>query len=154
MGFQSKLTLRGGQAAPRGAEPSPQVGALCCRGGMSGGQDVLVVTSRDTGRWIIPKGWLKDGDDPASTALAEAWEEAGVRRASVIGPAVGYYHYTKTMEDGELRPCRVTVIPLKVAAMADDFPEAHERRRKWVPAKRAAELVEEPELKAILKRFG
>ncbi|MEN9850080.1 MAG: hypothetical protein RL128_243, partial [Pseudomonadota bacterium] len=54
-----------------------QYGALCWR--MHRGKvEVLLITSRDTGRWVIPKGWPIDGLAPAQTAAREAWEEAGV----------------------------------------------------------------------------
>jgi ADP-ribose pyrophosphatase YjhB (NUDIX family) len=38
---------------------------------------VLLVTSRETGRWIIPKGGPIKGFKPAKTAAREAYEDAG-----------------------------------------------------------------------------
>ena len=57
-----------------------QVAALCFRE-TDTGKDVLLITSRGTGRWIVPKGWPIDGMGGSEAALREAWEEAGVREA-------------------------------------------------------------------------
>lgn len=39
---------------------------------------MLLVTSRDTGRWVIPKGWPIKNRKPHRAATLEAFEEAGV----------------------------------------------------------------------------
>ena len=56
-----------------------QVAALCWRMGQGGAVEILLVTSRDTGRWVIPKGWPMDGKSASAAAAREAWEEAGVK---------------------------------------------------------------------------
>jgi len=132
--------------------PQIQVAALCCRDGHAG-HEVLLITSRDTGRWILPKGWLVPGKDAAGSALQEAWEEAGVR-ASAIRPApVGIYHYDKRFDEGYPAPVEVRIFRVDVTALADRYPERRERERAWVSPAEAAERVDEPELKAILREL-
>lgn len=132
--------------------PREQVAALCTR--KSGGRrEVLLITSRDTGRWVLPKGWPMRGKSLAQAALQEAWEEAGVRDARVRAKRVGVYHYDKRLEDGVVLPIRVQVFLARVRKMTDRFPEAHERDRRWMRPKKAAELVDEPELQALLRRL-
>ena len=130
-----------------------QVGALCYRKTGRGGKEVLLVTSRNTGRWIIPKGWCMAGKPDHAAAEQEAWEEAGVRTGRIRSRPIGVYDYHKTLEDGETRPCRVSVYPLEVEKTRKDFPEAEERTRRWVSPDRAAKLVQEPKLKRILRDF-
>ncbi len=128
-----------------------QFAALCYRL-VKDKPEVLMVTSRGTRRWIIPKGWPVDGKTPAESALMEAWEEAGVT-GRVAGPCLGLFSYHKLLpEDGGL-PCVAMVYPVRVKALAEDYPEAGQRRRKWMRPKKAAAKVEEPELKQILLAF-
>ncbi|MDC0736836.1 NUDIX hydrolase [Cognatishimia sp. SS12] len=129
-----------------------QVAALCYRDSDKG-RKVLVVTSRGTGRWIIPKGWPMRGKGSAEAALVEAWEEAGVRRGETQKDPLGQYRYFKTKSMGWPQPVETLVFPVKVKELADEFPEAHERNRKWVSPEEAANLVHEPELKELLRAF-
>ncbi len=129
-----------------------QVAALCTRQTKSG-HEVLLVTSRDTGRWIIPKGWPIDGLDGAGTALQEAWEEAGVREAKAKKEPVGHFTYDKVLKDGSIEAVLTSVYHLRVTKLLDDFPEADQRQRSWVTPKIAAERVDEPELKALLRHL-
>ncbi|WP_254796865.1 NUDIX hydrolase [Sulfitobacter albidus] len=129
---------------------TPQVGALCLRA-RKGGAQVLLITSRDTGRWIIPKGWPMDGLSDARAAQQEAWEEAGVREGRVSAAPVGSFPYDKRKSDNRVIPVDVAVYRIEVDAMADDFPEANERTRRWVSPTQAAEMVDEPELAALLR---
>ena len=135
------------------SETRTQYGALCWRPARDG-IEVLLITSRDTGRWVIPKGWPIAGLSPEASAAREAWEEAGVE-----GPpdahCLGLYSYDKGLGrgDGPKRqtvPCVVAVFLLQVAALADSFPEAKQRRRKWFRPRKAAQKVAEPELRALL----
>lgn len=128
----------------------PQVAALCFRTG-SGGREVLLITSRDTERWIIPKGWPIEGLDGPDAALQEAWEEAGVRHANIRRDPIGHYDYDKRMADGSTIPIETTVYLAEVIDVKDDYPEVAERTRVWVPPTEAAKRVDEPELKAILR---
>jgi 8-oxo-dGTP pyrophosphatase MutT (NUDIX family) len=113
---------------------------------------VLVISSRGTGRWIVPKGWPMDGKTPADAALQEAWEEAGVI-GKVVSAPLGLYSYQKVRDDAPDFPCVAVVYAVKVKSLAKEFPEAGERRVKWVGRKKAARLVDEPELSRILRDF-
>lgn len=126
-----------------------QVAALCYRTSTSG-KDVLLITSRDTGRWIVPKGWPIDGLNGSQAALQEAWEEAGVRTAEIESKAVGQYEYVKGLDTGGEAVVETQVYLAKVTAMASDYPEAGERTRKWVTPEEAANMVSEPGLQDIL----
>lgn len=130
-----------------------QVAALCYRR-TAGLCEVLVVTSRGTRRWIIPKGWLMRGRNAAEAAVIEAWEEAGVRPAWAADAPIGTYAYNKINASGLPVPVETLVFPIQVRALEDDFPESAERRRRWVEPAKAAEMVDEPELKRILLEFG
>ena len=137
----------------RGVDGSknPQFAALCYRVS-KGKTQVLLITSRDTGRWVIPKGWPISGKKPHEAAAQEAWEEAGVT-GKVKPKVLGIYSYSKHMGKGTNKPMVVAVFALKVKKMDDDFPEAGQRRRKWVSPKKAAARVKEPELAKILRNF-
>lgn len=126
-----------------------QVAALCSKGNGSE-KRVLLITSRDTGRWILPKGWPIDGLDAPRAAMQEAWEEAGVK-GKVSQKPIGHYTYEKSMDTGGVSLCDTSVFEVSVSELSEDFPEAQERTRKWVTPKEAANMVQEPELSAILK---
>lgn len=120
---------------------------------VDGAVQVLLITSRRTGRWILPKGWPEDGLTPGASAAKEAWEEAGVE-GRVIERCIGIFSYTKITADepGGL-PCVTMVFPLRVKRQFGKWPEQHERRRKWFTLKQAAARVDEPELARILRSF-
>lgn len=129
--------------------PDMQVAALCLD--EQTGQ-VLLVTSRGTGRWIVPKGWPMAGRSLAEAAGQEAWEEAGVRGR--IAPAeIGRYRYDKDQDRGFAIPIEVRVFPLYVDRLEPQFPEAQERLRRWFAPEEAARLVAETGLKQILRRL-
>ncbi|MFD3191904.1 NUDIX hydrolase [Sedimentitalea sp. HM32M-2] len=127
-----------------------QVAALCYRQ-RAAGKDVLLITSRDTGRWIVPKGWPIDGLDGPQTALQEAWEEAGVKTADVEPRATGQYEYTKGLDSGGEAVVETNVYLTRVIDLQNDYPEAGERQRKWVSPEEAANMVAEPGLQDILR---
>lgn len=107
--------------------------------------EVCLVTSRDTKRWIIPKGWAERKRPPHKLAAREALEEAGL--VGKIGKKpVGEYTY---MKDGKVF-CRVGVFPMLVREQLATWKERDERTRTWVTATVAADLVEEQELSALL----
>ncbi len=128
-----------------------QFGALCFRI-VRGKPEVLLVTSRRTKRWIVPKGWPMDGKTPSESAEIEAWEEAGVR-GKVYDRCLGVYSYRKAMEDDEDLPCVTMVYAMKVRECAAKYPEAQERKRKWLRPKKAAALVDEPDLAHMIRNF-
>ncbi len=125
-----------------------QMAALCHRE-KGAGREYLLVTSRDTGRWIIPKGWPIRGLKADETALQEAWEEAGVRGTKDTSDPVGTYTYDKKLANGVVVPVETLVYSIAVKDVQDSFPEASERKRRWVPAEEAANLVQEDELKNL-----
>lgn len=145
-----QLPLSFGQAEK--TDVRTQFAALCYR--MKNDKvQVLLVTSRRSGRWIVPKGWPMDGKTPAESAAQEAWEEAGVLGSADSRP-LGLFSYNKMLdaEDTGL-PCVAMIYGVKVKSLARDYPEASQRRRKWVSRKKAATLVDEPELSRILLDF-
>ncbi len=124
-----------------------QFAALCFRRHKSG-HKVLLITSRDTGRWVLPKGWPIPGLAPHESAAQEAWEEAGVE-GQADPEVAGFFHYHKvTGERSKL--CVVGVFPIHVEKMARDFPEKGQRRLKWFSPAKAATRVAEAELAALL----
>lgn len=127
-----------------------QVAALCYRETPKGKQ-VLLITSRDTRRWIVPKGWPVDGLDGAEAALQEAWEEAGVSKADIESAPMGYYDYNKRLDHGLTTPVNAQVYLTRVRNLEDEYPEVNERKRKWFAPAEAAELVDEPDLQEILR---
>lgn len=129
-----------------------QVAALCYRKTETG-KEVLLVTTRGTGRWMLPKGWPMKAKSDAEAAEIEAWEEAGVRSAKVGRKPVGDFGYLKVHDDGSADPCVAEVYPIKVDKVKDAYPEAGQRKRKWVPLKKAAKMVEEDSLRELLLNF-
>jgi len=113
---------------------------------------ILLVTSRGTKRWIVPKGWPEDSLTPAEAAAKEAGEEAGVT-GKVKQRPIGVYSYEKHMENAESLPCIVTLYALKVKKQRDSYAEQSERRRKWFSCEEAASQVAEPELARLIKAF-
>ena len=129
-----------------------QIAALCLRETKTG-DEVLLVTSSN-GRWILPKGWPIDGMSGSQTAMQEAWEEAGVKKARAAKEPVGTYEGRKTVDNGIERDCRVYVYAIMVDKLADKFPEKDKRKRKWVPFDRAAELIDDPDMANFLRTLS
>lgn len=127
-----------------------QFSALCYRF-RRGKPEILLITSRGSGRWIVPKGWPIDGLTPAASAAQEAWEEAGVI-GTFDDRCLGLYSYSKSV-GGEGFPIVTLVYPVKVKSLANSFPEVGQRARRWFSPKKAAKLVVEPELARIIKDF-
>jgi len=128
-----------------------QAAALCLRDGAAG-PEVLMVTSLGTGRWVLPKGWPMKGRTLAGAALREAWEEAGVV-GTVEEPPVGAFSYQKIRKGRLPLQCRVSVFLVRIDRLETTWPEHKRRRREWVALDRAAELVAEPDLSALLSRL-
>ncbi|SIO53435.1 8-oxo-dGTP pyrophosphatase MutT, NUDIX family [Rhodovulum sp. ES.010] len=127
-----------------------QVAALCYR--LSGGvPEIVMITSRETGRWVLPKGWPKTGLGAGETAREEAWEEAGVTTTARPPLRIGRYRYDKRLKGGVPVATDVDVYAIEVKALADRFPEAAERRRAWMAPDEAAAAVDEPELAELFR---
>ena len=106
---------------------------------------VLLITTRKSRRWIVPKGIVEPGMTPAASAAKEAYEEAGVQ-GRVSKKKLGTYHYEKWGGT-----CKVKVYLLEVTKVLGKWPESSSRTREWVSAKKAATLVNEPGLRRLLK---
>lgn len=144
---QIPLTLKKG----RRENARSQFGAICYRL-QKGKPELLLITSRGSGRWVIPKGWPMPGETPADTAAIEAWEEAGV--VGRVHPlCLGIFSYVKTVDRRHQMPCVVAVYGVMVRRLERSFPERGQRKRKWVTPKRAAQMVDEAELSQLLERF-
>jgi 8-oxo-dGTP pyrophosphatase MutT (NUDIX family) len=131
-----------------------QFAALCYRRTKKEGRlEILLVTSRDTGRWVIPKGWPMGAKPGHTVAETEAREEAGVKGIVEHEP-LGTFSYGKTLEEGIVLPCEVQVHALEVTGSAKDYKEKGVRRLEWVTPEAAAARVAEPGLKKIIRAFA
>jgi len=128
-----------------------QVAALCWRTAPE--LQILLITSRDTRRWILPKGWREEGHSPAQCAAREAFEEAGIS-GPVNELPLGEYHYLKRRKDGGGLPCRVDVYALEATHQAFDFPEKGQRILAWMSPTQAATRLSEPALRDIVRAFA
>ncbi len=106
---------------------------------------MLLVTSRETRRWVVPKGWVEKRTSPAEQAAREAFEEAGIRGRIAETP-IGTYAYPKRLPGGASVTCKVEVYPLEVDILLDTWPEQEERERRWFTLTEAAAAVQEQEL--------
>ena len=125
-----------------------QVAALPLRLAKNGAIEILLVTSRDTGRWIIPKGWTSKRLRDCKAAAREAREEAGVK-GKILREAIGTYRYIKR-ELGNGALIEVRVFLLKVSKRCKRWPEKRERRRAWFDIEDAASRVSDPELSILI----
>lgn len=135
-------------------EHGRQVAALCWRHSPKRNSqlEILLITSLNSKRWILPKGWPEAELSAAENAAREAFEEAGV--TGKVGPEpIGTYHYLKEKKDGGGRPCSVDVFALAVSKQLDDWPEKNIRQLAWMPVEQAAALISEPGLRQILRNF-
>jgi len=121
---------------------------------VSGGPiSILLITSRGTGRWVIPKGNEIKGLTPHASAAREAEEEAGVLGAACPTP-IGSYRYRKRRSSGASVWTDVDVFPFSVTHELDNWEEQHQRERCWFTLSEAAERVDEPDLRALIRTFG
>jgi len=133
-------------------ELGEQIAALPMRRDAKDQVKVLMVTSRDTGRWVMPKGWQMDGKKPWAAAEIEALEEAGAK-GHIGSDMIGTYRYPKILDDGRIVPCLVEVYPMFVEKLLRDWKERKERKRKWFTPKAAAKRVDEQDLADLLMRL-
>ena len=126
-----------------------QVAALPWRRGANGKIRILLITSRTNGKWMLPKGWPMDLTAGHTAALIEAREEAGID-GQVSQRPLGSYRYIKLFGNGETVLAQAVVYPVRVTVEHETWEEQHQRSRRWVRPKKAAELVFEPDLKRLL----
>ena len=128
-----------------------QVGVLPYRQLDSRTVEVLLLTSRSTRRFVIPKGWQMSGKTNAEAAAIEAKQEAGVTGPIDAEPC-GFYHYWKRVRDAFLQ-VNVIVYALEVEAELSDWKEMGERKKRWLTLAQAASVVDEPALVSLLAGF-
>lgn len=113
---------------------------------------ICLVTSRETGRWVLPKGWAKAGVKDHEMVEIEAREEAGLLGDTQV-PSIGIYTYSKKLHTFASITCKVDVYAFKVHQQLEDWPERQQRQRKWFTIEEAAKLVEESELRVLLETY-
>ena len=151
-------TTGGKQGGRKSNERRHQVAALPWRAAApnadgSGALEILLVSSRETRRWVIPKGWqMKDKADHQAAAQ-EAYEEAGLD-GRIASLPVGEYPYLKRLKSGAARPVTVNVYPLEVTGEHATWPEKGQRTLQWMSPIEAALAVQEPELRDLIARFA
>jgi 8-oxo-dGTP pyrophosphatase MutT (NUDIX family) len=116
--------------------------------------EVVLVTSRDSGRWIIPKGNIASGLTPAEAAEQEALEEAGIKGVITSALPFGNYPYLKNLSSGKARAATVEVYLLRVKQQMKTWPEQHERKLNWVSLADAARIVQEPGMVPLFERLA
>jgi 8-oxo-dGTP pyrophosphatase MutT (NUDIX family) len=115
---------------------------------------VLLLTSRETGRFVIPKGNIGQGLSPRDAGAKEAFEEGGIVGTFDGDMPVGFFTYQKRNADGSISSTTVEVYALRVDRQKKHWPEKKERQLAWVSPKRAAKLVDEPSLAKLFLRFA
>ncbi|MEJ7926959.1 DUF47 family protein [Sphingobium sp. AN641] len=129
-----------------------QVAALPYSTTADGAMRILLITSRDTRRWVIPKGNRIKGLPGHRAAELEAYEEAGIH--GIACPAsLGRYRYDKRRRSGDAREATVEVFPLAVTGQLKQWPEQGQRELRWFPVAEAARAVQEPDLQSIIAAF-
>lgn len=129
-----------------------QVGALPFRAGEGGSGEVLLLTSRETRRWVIPKGWPMKGKKNWQAAAQEAKEEAGIIGQTQKTPIGDFFYFKRKAAHFEL--CRVEVYLLEYRKRLESFREMGQREARWFSLAEAAEAVDEPGLTALLHRLA
>jgi 8-oxo-dGTP pyrophosphatase MutT (NUDIX family) len=141
---------RDSKMAKRKTRDSTQFAALPCRTAEDGSRQVMLVTSRETRRWIIPKGWPIKGLKPPKVAAQEAHEEAGLVGRIIGKRPIGVFHYEKALPDDQLL-CEVHVFLFWVDHQLDSWPEKGQRETRWFDPMQAAGLVDEEGLAEIIR---
>ena len=115
--------------------------------------EFLLITSRETGRWVVPKGWPMKGKKPHACAAQEALEEAGVQ-GKIGKSAIGCFSYVKRLPSNALVTCSVDVYPFIVERQLKRWREQSQRSLGWFSAAQAASLVDEDELASLIEAFA
>jgi 8-oxo-dGTP pyrophosphatase MutT (NUDIX family) len=114
------------------------------------GIEVLLITSRETRRWVIPKGWPMRNLTDRNAAKQEAFEEAGIE-GKMGKKSMGSFTYSKRMKSGRMQVVQVTVYAMEVSRLLDKWPEQNQRKRRWFAMKEAIERVNEEGLRAVIQ---
>ena len=129
-----------------------QVAALPVRLDAAGQPRVLLITSRETKRFIVPKGWPMKGRKDYRAAAIEAQQEAGVIGRVHKKPVGSYLYWKRRAESFDL--CRVKVFILEVQHQLPAWREQDERETAWLLFEDAASLVDEPGLVTIIRELA
>ncbi len=116
------------------------------------GLQIVLVTSMDTRRWVLPKGNIEPDMTASESAAQEAYEEAGVE-GDIAAEPIGTYEYEKAEDKGDDRR-RVAVFPMAVTKIHRKWPEKEQRQRKWMSVEDAVLAVNEKKLKKLLAHFS
>ena len=127
-----------------------QFAALPWRIAESGAREIMLLTSRETHRWVIPKGWPMKRLKPRGVAAREAYEEAGLVGRIIGKRPIGAYHYQKRLPEDRLL-CEGLVFSLRVDRQLDNWPEKAQRETRWFGLSEAAALVDEGGLAEVIK---
>jgi 8-oxo-dGTP pyrophosphatase MutT (NUDIX family) len=130
-----------------------QYAALPYRRQKGGVLEVLLITSRDTGRWLIPKGWPMSKFSASEAAAREAIEEGGLV-GRISDQPIGRYRYGKRLENGVVVHCSVDVFALAVERQLDSWLEQKQRQTRWFSLDEAADAVQEPELSTLIRNLA
>ena len=114
---------------------------------------ILLMTSRGTRRWVIPKGWPMKGLKPQDAAAMEAAEEAGLI-GRIDDRPIGSYRYLKQLADEKEIAVQVILFPMLISGQADSWKEQGQREHHWFHYRKAAALVAEPSLRKLIREFG
>lgn len=130
-----------------------QVAALPARLHAEGYVEVMLITSRESNRWIIPKDWANPQTDPHEVAAKAARDEAGLIGIAGTGP-IGHFIYDNRLAGGMVLPCRVAVHLLRVTGQLDRWPDRGQREYAWLSAREAAKHVCNLSLQRLIARVG
>jgi 8-oxo-dGTP pyrophosphatase MutT (NUDIX family) len=129
-----------------------QIGALPVRMAEDGSLQVLLITSRETKRWVIPKGWRMKGLKDCKAAAREAQEEAGLL-GEIRKEPIGSSAYWKRRSD-HFDLCQVDVYLLEVRGQLEKWREKDQRQQRWFSLPEAADRVDEPGLGELIENVG
>jgi 8-oxo-dGTP pyrophosphatase MutT (NUDIX family) len=152
IGRQSRIAARTTASREERKKVALQTGALPWRIARGSKPEIMLVTGRRSGRWMIPKGWPMIGRSLADAAAREAFEEAGI--SGTIDPnPLGSFHHEKRSLFGTVE-VEILVHLLAVDKELPEWPERGQRERKWFPVKEAVTLVDSDELGKLIARVG
>lgn len=108
---------------------------------------ILLITSRNQTKWIIPKGIVEENLSHWESAEKEAFEEAGIN-GRIEKKSIGEYEYKKW---GGI--CKVVLYPFIVETEFEDWPEKYFRNRKWFKVDKALKKLKNKKLKELIKQY-
>jgi phosphohistidine phosphatase len=108
---------------------------------------ILLITSKNQNKWVIPKGIVEENMTARESAEKEAIEEAGIL-GKTSKKSIGSYEYEKW--GGK---CMVEVFPCKVKTEAEEWDEMHFRKRKWFPLDKALKKLKNEQLEILIKKY-